>query len=115
VSRALKIRGAARREVELLPTGDSVVAFAGEEIVCPDCGVVLATFTDDAFGASGCWPLTFLVDTGGVSICPCGGNFLPIPSTDNHTPRHVAEGLGGELQIHLRSGEWTGWRMLGAG
>lgn len=110
-------RGATLRDIVIAPAVISLVAIAGEEIVCPDCGHLCGIFLANAFGSNnGIWPIAWNGSTPQVSLCPiCDGNWLPVLCYgDPDRPRLMSEGLT-DLQIHIRSGDWMGWRMLGAG
>jgi len=93
-----------------------LVARAGEEIVCPECGFVEGVFTGDAYGPHGKnWPVVFAVikpfpRDGGCA--ECGATWLKALSEFSMT---IAECAGAHcIMMHIRSGAWIGWRALGA-
>lgn len=90
-----------------------LVAYAGESLACPDCGVELGVFDEDVYAAGPPWPLTFerqpcFVSQGGlpVLVCDvCGG--LPVASDDPiEALRPIVSSTN--PRIHLS----TGWRWL---
>jgi hypothetical protein len=91
-----------------------LVVQSGEQIVCPGCGAVLATFEEDLFGMS------YFIDSAasafggplGESNCSgCGEAWGVTSVRTGDRPRRWGDEPG--PQIHLRSGAWTGWRALG--
>jgi hypothetical protein len=101
----------------LEPREGVLIARAGEEIVCPECGEAVAVFLRDFTGddvppgPSG-YPLDLLSPTEhfatgkpmAIYACICGGectSSTPLPH------------LRGAATMFIRSGSWVGWRGLG--
>ena len=94
-----------------------LVARAGEEIVCPECGAVLAIFRKDAFGP-GAWPMKEGPDFAGYfSLCGCGGVACKamdhLRGVQPGSTVEVALAKGAVPTVFIRSGSWQGWRALG--
>ena len=88
-----------------------LVARAGEEIVCPNCGAVVATFPVDAFGSTR-WGLDFTEMAAADGSCRCGG--VTAKSLRGHQGAIVdAIAAGDPTVMFIRSGSWQGWRALG--
>lgn len=91
----------------------ALLAFAGDEVLCTDCREVLAIFPRDSYGLS---PGPHL-RTVGMGVARRGGLYCrrcrggAAPRGGPGSPKRIVESRSARLLI--RSGSWTGWRMLG--
>jgi hypothetical protein len=100
----------------LEPREGVLIARAGEAVICPECGEVLASFGADLSAAettAGKAPpesITYGAShTGhpGGFRCKCGGDAMATPAG------HYLNSLKMGPRLFIRSGSWTGWRGLG--
>lgn len=96
------------------PAEGQLVAVAGEELACPDCGAAVVEFTANAYGY-GPWPFEFApdgyLDANRCFRCgACGGKPTYAPGVGGIVDLREAS----VLLAHIRSGTWTGWRSIGA-
>ena len=99
------------------PAEGQLVAVAGEEVVCPECGFIEAVFTGDAFGPAGRqwpadWKIAWTADWRDANCSSCGALWLLGPG-GGRTKRAAERGQH-LVALHLRSGAWAGWRSIGA-
>jgi len=100
------------------PAEGQLVAVAGEEIICPQCGAIEGSFTADAYGAKGSlWPVAWCDDRGfprDATCRFCESATLEACGPDGSSVAELAAGATHFIALHIRSGSWTGWRSIGA-
>jgi len=107
----------------LEPRDGILIARAGEEIVCPECGSAVVKFERDFTSSANLREVGFLMPCAAVTPdplgtdkavvqCRCGG----MPSSADASPgeRHDPDLLDAVApRLFIRSGSWVGWRGLG--